>query len=575
MNKIIYLEPDEEIINIVDRLKSISEKKIALVVPSGAVLISSAINLRLLQEESKKLGKEISMVTTDETGRNIASQLGFTVYENLGDAREIRIKDQEEQERPLIAKKRISEEKLEALESEELEDGYSDIDEEEEGEGERKVSIFDDSEEDEEDEGYQAFSKKSVNQEKKLEKSAFHSNSKNNVNFAKKKVDGLITNPKAWIYGIIGFVVVLFLLVFIFPKATVYLNVNASEETLDIGFKLATDTQSVSKVENKTVLPAKWESKDQEVTIELPTTGTKNVGDKAKGTIVIYNRSGRTVSIAAGTEFLTSDNKRFVIPKAASVPGAMVSDFGEMIPGKSSTDLEAAEGGTAFNIKPSRFYVPSLAEMVGNLVYGQTEDSMSGGTDKDAKVVSKDDIDKAKQMAKDEMEKKLSEQFGMTGERIFVKGMGIVENSNEALDKKEGDEADKLTMKVSAKFSFLTFSKTDFDKMFEDSLKLHISNQKELVGSGYRNVTWVVVSFDDKKKTGEILAHATVLTATSINQDFLKSKIVTLNVQELRAVLSQYPDVELDHVGFFPPLLVQSIPSNERNVNIVVNHVEK
>jgi len=564
MNKIIYLEPDEEIINVIDRLKAIREKKIALVIPSGAVLISSAINLRLLKEESEKLDKEISIVTIDAIGRNIASQLGFTVYENLGDARENKVKDIEEQEKTIISRRRVPDAKLEEIEEEGFDIGYTDINENEDHvdiEEKKHTSIFD-----EFDEPQEGRTKKSA---------AYYATGKKRSGAARKKMNSLISNPKAWIFGVIGFIAVLFLLVFVFPKATIYLNVYANQEDINIGFKLAADAQVVGKSDSKTVLPATWQSKDESVTVETPATGKKNVGDKAKGTIVVYNRSGKTVNVAAGTEFLTSDNKRFVIPTAVSVPGASVSDYGEMIPGKASGALEAAEGGTAFNIGPSRFYVPALADITGNLVYGQTEDAMVGGTDKDATVVSKDDIAKAKQMAKDQMDQKLTQKFGMQGEKLFVKGLGITENSSEVLDKKEGDVADKLTMTTTTKFSFLTFNKSDFDKMFEDSLKLNISNQKELVGTGYRNVTWDVVSFDDKKKTAELLAHATILTATSINQDFIKSKVVTLSVQELRAFLSQYTDVELDHVGFFPPLLIQSIPSNERNVNIVVKHIEK
>lgn len=577
MNKIVYLEPDEEIINIVDRLKGIKEKRVALVVPSGAVLISSAINLRLLQEESEKLGKQISIVTTDSTGRNIATQMGFTVYENLGDARESKARDIEEREKPVIAKRRIPEEKLEKIEEDEdeAESGYTDIDEdtieEEASVGlAAKGSIFDDIDEEEE-----YVPARTIREDVRSEGSSYHGAASRNPSSIKKKFNGLISNPKAWVYGIVGFMIVLFLLVFIFPKATVYLNVYTREETLDIGFHLLAGSQSIAKADGKTVLPAQWESSDQSATIQVPATGTKNVGDKAKGTIVVYNRSGKVVSIAAGTEFLTSDNKRFVIPKQVSVPGAFVSEFGEMIPGKASSDLEASGGGTAFNIKPSRFYVPALAEVTGNLVYGQTENDMTGGTDKDAKVVSRDDIDKAKQMAQDEMNKKLADQFGMQGDRLFVKGLGIVNKSDEALDKKEGDVADTLSLSVKTNFSFLTFSKADFDKMFTDSLTINISGQKTLVGTGYRNVTWDVVKFDDKKKEADVVGHAKVLTSTNINEDFLKSKIVTLNVPELRTVLSQYPEVELDHVGFFPPLLISSIPSNERNVNIVITHVEK
>lgn len=173
------------------------------------------------------------------------------------------------------------------------------------------------------------------------------------------------------------------------------------------------------------------------------------------------------------------------------------------------------------------------------------------------------------------MEKRLGEEFGMKGEEIFVKGLGVAENISEDIDKKENDEADKFNIKIRSRFSFLVFSKKDFDKMFEDNLKLYLSNQKQLVGTGYRSVTWEVINFDEKKKEAEINAKVTILIATTINKNLLKSKIVTLNIQELRTILSQYSEVELDRVRFFPPLLISSIPSNEKNVRIEVKYIEK
>ena len=163
----------------------------------------------------------------------------------------------------------------------------------------------------------------------------------------------------------------------------------------------------------------------------------------------------------------------------------------------------------------------------------------------------------------------------MKDERMYIKGLEITEDISEVTSKQENEEADKFTIQLKSHFSFLTFDKKDFDSVFQEILKIQLSNEKQLVGSGYRNVSWEVVKFDDKTKEGEVNAKVTISTATSLNGDFLKSRIVTLSVQELRDVLAKYPEVELDHVSFFPPLLISSIPSNERNVNVVVKYIER
>lgn len=563
MNKVIYLEIDEEIINVIDRLKEAKEKKIALVIPAGAILLGSSVNLRLLFEEGQKIGKEISIVTADTAGGNIASQIGFTVYENLSDAREIKERGQDEEDKKASKRKkeeeREDEEDLDDSETVEEED-EADEDEElvNEDSGSRQKthahgSIFDEEDGEIED------------PKPKMVGKAFVTESR------RKKKSGIKVTPKAWLLIGCAFLVVLFLLVFIFPKATVYLNVYASEEDINVGFSLSADTNET----NGNVLPASWESSEKEISSEMSTTGKKNIGDKAGGIVVVYNRSGKTVNIAAGTNFLTSDNKKFILPQAASVSGAVVSEFGEMVPGKASVTIEASEGGTEYNVKAGRFYIPILAEMLGNLVYAQSEEAFVNGTDKEARVASPEDIENVKNKARDEAEKKLEEEFGMRGERLFVKGLGTQEIVSEVVDKKEWEEGDKIKATVKIRFSFLVFSKNDFDKMFEEALKIQLSNQKELVGKGYRSVSWEVKEFDEKDKKADLIARAMVLTAASINKDFLKDKIISLDVPELRAALSVYPEVELDRVRFFPPLLVSSIPGNEKNVEIVIKYTER
>src|SRR3990167_345002 len=83
MEKVIYLEPDDEITSVIDKIKKVNQDKVILVVPKAATILQSVVNLKILKQQTVRLGKAISIVTSDETGRNLAGQIGLTVYRDL------------------------------------------------------------------------------------------------------------------------------------------------------------------------------------------------------------------------------------------------------------------------------------------------------------------------------------------------------------------------------------------------------------------------------------------------------------------------------------------------------------
>jgi len=83
MDRVIYLESDEEITSVLDKLKTVAEKSVILVVPKGSTLLQSLVNLKLLSKKAIELEKEIALITSDKTGRNLASLVGFSVYSDI------------------------------------------------------------------------------------------------------------------------------------------------------------------------------------------------------------------------------------------------------------------------------------------------------------------------------------------------------------------------------------------------------------------------------------------------------------------------------------------------------------
>ena len=66
MSKLIYAEPDDEITNLVDRLRSEkSEKELVFVLPGASRVMHSNLNARLLKQYSNTLGKTTSVISPD------------------------------------------------------------------------------------------------------------------------------------------------------------------------------------------------------------------------------------------------------------------------------------------------------------------------------------------------------------------------------------------------------------------------------------------------------------------------------------------------------------------------------
>ena len=83
MPQIFYIEADEEIISVVDRLRKSREHENVFVFPQGAFVLRSIVNLRLFDREAKKRDKSVSIVTTDELGRTMAEKVGIPVRSHL------------------------------------------------------------------------------------------------------------------------------------------------------------------------------------------------------------------------------------------------------------------------------------------------------------------------------------------------------------------------------------------------------------------------------------------------------------------------------------------------------------
>src|SRR6267143_1511814 len=82
--KLLYVEADEEITDLVDRLRDLSlEDEVTFVVPERARSLQSPMSFRLLKRYADSYGKRVNLVSSDPRLQEMSRETGFTAYPNL------------------------------------------------------------------------------------------------------------------------------------------------------------------------------------------------------------------------------------------------------------------------------------------------------------------------------------------------------------------------------------------------------------------------------------------------------------------------------------------------------------
>ena len=82
--KLLYVEADEEITDLVDRLRDLSlEDEVTFVVPERARALQSPMSFRLLKRYADSYGKRVNLVSTDPRLQTMSLEAGFTAYPSL------------------------------------------------------------------------------------------------------------------------------------------------------------------------------------------------------------------------------------------------------------------------------------------------------------------------------------------------------------------------------------------------------------------------------------------------------------------------------------------------------------
>jgi len=397
------------------------------------------------------------------------------------------------------------------------------------------------------------------------------------INEGKKVFNGKLPNQKKpsrmkeiLLGGLLFIVLVAVFMYFQLPRVTIEIwpktNLLTFREVIIVD-KNATDIDLINKT-----IPGEVIEAQKELWREFSATGTTEEGNKATGTIKVYNRymPPTPLDLVKKTKFLSESGKYFISPNPIHIPPA-TKQGGEIVPGVTEIEVVAFETGEGYNIGPAEFSVPGLAGTpYYYTTYGRSEQPMMGGSLKENKYVTQEDIDKAEsdlqQQLLNDIEVALKNKI--SSDYILLEDAVSKEVKEVMSLVKKGDEVENFNVQGEAQGEALIFKKEALEDFIKDYIFSKIPSSKKLFEESLEiNYTPERITLEEGKIILNLEFSAKIYPVQETEELFNIAKGRKAEAIK-EAIYTNYPD-EISRVEVkLWPFWVRKAPGNINRFNI-------
>ncbi|MDD3887188.1 MAG: hypothetical protein PHN19_00235 [Patescibacteria group bacterium] len=536
----IYLEEDDEIISVIDKIKNVQDNNVELIFPNKSPLIRSIVNLKILKRQSDILQKNIVVVTADEIGQVLAKKAKLRIKSET--------ENNSEEESSGIADVSKEQPIFKSYKEEEILKNIKKLKKQETPEANKP--------------DYKEISKDSKRKQIELLKKKFSGNQKS-------KFVLLPSLTSKIILAFFGICIVIgaISIIFILPEAKISYSPKTEPFTHNVEASLIQGLGSPNISDKQIAYEvATIEKNSEEVTFN--STGEKDIGTKAKGQITIYNKySSDPQPLVATTRFMGNNGRIYRLVGDVDVPGAKIEE-GKTVAGRTTATIEADAFGSEYNLEAGAFAIPGLSLDKQQVIYAETSSSIIGGESKKITIITADDLKKAKEDLQAKVSQKIIEEYKtkIPNDKIIIDGA----IKNEILDSKTSGEENKETkdfkMSISVKSTVPFVSKNDLQNIvFEDARKFLPENKQLLDENLDNGIKFEKISQEENKINIKVSLDKKMFT--KIDEQEVKENIVGKKSQEAKDYILTNPYVYKAEVNLWP-FWVNKIPRIKSKIKI-------
>ncbi len=378
------------------------------------------------------------------------------------------------------------------------------------------------------------------------------------------KATGRVNRKNLYFLGLFGFVALIALFAFwwFYPKATVLVYV--SPKVYQGESQINVDIGGTSDIANA-VVPGRVLDAKVSGTKTAGTTGSKLIGDKAKGSVKIGNSTANPIDLPAGTILGSSGNLSFTTDSEASVSAGLDS----FTPGTTTVSVTAADIGAEYNLANGETFT------VGNYpkaeVSAQSTSDFSGGTSQQILAVSQDDQSKLESSLTSELSDQALDSTASQAKdsEIVAPVLVSVDKIDETFSNKVGDEASTLKLDLQLDTKGVAIDKSNLIEFAKTLLKDKIP-QGFALRDDQISFKFTFLKLKSGRYSFKVEVSANFLPV--ISNDQIISQISGKSSDAAETYLAKIPGfrrADVRMVSPFPSFL-QVLPEVTKNINLQI-----
>lgn len=374
--------------------------------------------------------------------------------------------------------------------------------------------------------------------------------------------------------AIVPVVLIAFLAGWLFlVKATVTIYVEP--RSMDKATEVVADPKVSAVDETRKIIPGALVETTISGSGKASATGKKDIGDPAKGKVIIYNKTNARKSLSSGTALTGPGNIKFTLEASVNIASQSATTGADestiITPGKS--DLV---GATAVVIGPDGNLPAGTTLTVGGFaqsdVVAKIDEAFSGGTSKTVTVVTSDDQKKLQAQVLDDLKQKATEDLKgkvKDGNKIIPDALAVVDGKY-SFNKKVNDQANEFSLDATVRFKGTSYSDADLRTIVAKLVEIDVPSNYtiDLLGSETR------VDVDKVDKDGKVTFNAAFKAKLipKLNTDDLRRQLKGKNAAQVAELLKGMENIVGSDIKFSPnlPGPLTRLPFVDKNITILV-----
>ena len=298
-------------------------------------------------------------------------------------------------------------------------------------------------------------------------------------------------------------------------------------------------------------------------------TGKKEIGESAKGTVVITNKTSSPKTFSKGTALVSPENLKFTLDSSVTVASQSATEDGISF-GKETGDAKASSIGADGNI-PSGTQL-TISGVSSSDFSAKTEGNFSGGTSKEVTVVSDSDQKKLLASLAASLRKQAQEklQGKLEGKKVLEEALSE-EITKKSFSKNINDQASEFSLNLTINYKGTAYSDDDLKRIVSKLVETNIPQDFEL--SLADTETQADVSKVEKDGRLVFLARFRAKLMPKIDENEIKKKLIWKTPKDAAEILKTYESVLGSEIKLTPsvPAQIARLPILERNIKIEVS----